>query len=412
MIKSDYFKNWSGYWKKLQTLLLDPGIDEATLEASVREARKHITLPVLWLLGKTGAGKTSIIRALTDDESVQVGNGFQPCTSHSQFYDFPAEAPILRFLDTRGLGETGYDPAEDIRFCATQAHLLIAVMKAADPNQQVLLDTLHTIRQQQPTWPLLMVQTGLHELYPTTQQQHPQPWPYATRPWPDTVSADIQRTLLAQREVMANIPGVAPPTWAVIDFTLPEDGFEPTDYGLMELWQAIEDLLPHSLQQQLKDNSGLRDLYANTAHQHIVGYAMTAAGLGTLPLVDLAAVTAVQAKLLHKLATLYGQHWDTRSVTEFISLAGTGLAVGYFAGMAKRTLSKMIPLVGQTAGALWNASASGATTYALGKAAVYFLNQHQHGLQVDPEVLRRIYTESLAVGRAILDERLRKKRSS
>ncbi len=411
MIKSDYFKSWSGYWKKLQALLLDSGIDEATLEASVREARKRITLPVLWLLGKTGAGKTSIIRALTADESVQVGNGFQPCTSHSQFYDFPAEAPILRFLDTRGLGEADYDPTEDLRFCAAQAHLLLAVMKTADPNQQILLDTLRTVRQQHPNWPVLMVQTGLHELYPATLQQHPMPWPYATQPWSDAVPADVQRALRAQRTAMSAIPGSAPVAWAVVDFTLPEDGFAPVDYGLMELWQAIEALLPHSLQQQLKDNSGLRDLYANTAHQHIVGYAMTAAGLGALPLVDLAAVTAVQAKLLHKLATLYGQRWDARSVTEFVSLAGTGLAVGYLSGMAKRTLSKMIPLVGQTAGALWNASASGATTYALGKAAVYFLNQHQHGLQVDPEVLRRIYTESLAVGRAILDERLRKRSS-
>lgn len=411
MIKSDYFKNWSGYWKKLQALLLDPGIDETALEASVREARKHIALPVLWLLGKTGAGKTSIIRVLTDDESVQVGNGFQPCTQHSQFYDFPAEAPILRFLDTRGLGEAGYDPAEDLRFCATQAHLLLAVMKAADPNQQVLLDTLRSVRQQHPNWPLLMVQTGLHELYPATQQQHLQPWPYATQPWPNTVPADVQRALRAQRTTMDAIPGSASVAWAVVDFTLPEDGFEPADYGLMELWQVIEALLPHSLQQQLKDDSGLRDLYANTAHQHIVGYAMTAAGLGALPLVDLAAVTAVQAKLLHKLATLYGKRWDARSVTEFVSLAGTGIAAGYLAGMVKRTLSKMIPLVGQTAGALWNASASGATTYALGKAAVYFLNQHQHGLQVDPKVLRRIYTESLVVGRAILDERLRKRSS-
>lgn len=40
--------------------------------------RKH--LPTLWLLGKTGAGKSSFIQAVTGDSSVEVGNGFAPCT--------------------------------------------------------------------------------------------------------------------------------------------------------------------------------------------------------------------------------------------------------------------------------------------------------------------------------------------
>ena len=38
--------------------------------------RKH--LPTLWLLGKTGAGKSSFIQAVTGDSSVEVGNGFAP----------------------------------------------------------------------------------------------------------------------------------------------------------------------------------------------------------------------------------------------------------------------------------------------------------------------------------------------
>lgn len=406
MVKPDRFRNWSDYWKKLQSLLLDPGVDEIALEASLREARKNIPLPVLWLLGKTQAGKTSIIRALTGSEAAQIGNGFQPCTRHSRLYDFPDDVPIVRFLDTRGLGEVDYDPTEDIRYCAAQAHLLLAVMKVADPNQQILFEVLHEVRRQHPEWPLLMVQTGLHELYPPADR-HILPWPYATEPWPSSVPSDLRRALLAQRAASEEIPGRAPIHWTAIDFTLPEDGFEPVDYGLVELWQAIESLLPLGLQHQLGSEQTVRDLYARAAHQHIVGYALTAAGLGTLPVVDLAAVTAVQAKLLHSLAVLYSQRWDARTVTEFISLTGTGIAAGYLTRMAGRTLTKLVPFLGQTMGAIWGASASGAATYALGKASAYFLSQRKHGLQVDPEVLRRIYAESLATGRTIVNERIR-----
>ncbi|OQX04763.1 MAG: kinase, partial [Thiothrix lacustris] len=67
-----------------------------------RQAR---TLPTLWLLGKTGAGKSSLIHALTGDTKIAIGNGFQPCTQTAQAYDYPSTTPLLRFLDTRGLAE-------------------------------------------------------------------------------------------------------------------------------------------------------------------------------------------------------------------------------------------------------------------------------------------------------------------
>lgn len=406
IMNSDYFKNWQDYWKKLQSLLLDPKIDEAALEASLRTAREHVPVPVLWLLGKTQAGKTSIIRSLTGSETAQIGNGFQSCTRHSRFYDFPGEMPIVRFLDTRGLGEVDYDPADDIRFCASQAHLLLAVMKVADLRQEVLFDVLHDIRLQHPEWPLLMVQTGLHELYPAAGK-HILPWPYGHEPWPATLPAELKRALLAQRAAAQKLPGFAPIHWIAVDLTLPEDGFEPSDYGLEGLWQAIESLLPLGLQHQLSDEQTVRDLYAHTAHQHIVGYALTAAGLGALPAVDLVAVTAVQAKLLHSLAVLYAQRWDTRTVSEFLGLLGTGIATSYLTRFIGRTVTKLIPILGQTAGAVWGASASGATTYALGKASTYFFNQRKQGLNVDPAVMRRIYAESLEKGRTLMSERLR-----
>ncbi|MCC7136572.1 MAG: GTPase domain-containing protein, partial [Nitrosomonas sp.] len=139
---SDYFRNWPDQWKKLQSLLLQPAVDEDALEASLQAARQQLPPPVLWLLGKTQSGKTSIVRVLTGSDTAQIGNGFQPCTRHSRFYDFPETAPIVRFLDTRGIGEVGYDPAEDIGYCDQQAHLLLVVMKAADIEQQEIVSVV------------------------------------------------------------------------------------------------------------------------------------------------------------------------------------------------------------------------------------------------------------------------------
>ena len=104
-------------WRSLREALLNPRVDPEQLAAAIGVAREKQPLPVLWLIGKAQAGKTSIIRALTGSEAAEIGNGFQPCTRTARFYDFPAEAPVARFLDTRGLGEVTYDPGEDIHYC-------------------------------------------------------------------------------------------------------------------------------------------------------------------------------------------------------------------------------------------------------------------------------------------------------
>lgn len=405
-MKLSDLKNWTNYWEQLRTALLEPRVDENLLEASLREARTKMPVPVVWLLGKTQAGKTSIIRALTGSAAAEIGNGFQPCTRNSRFYDFPADIPIVRFLDTRGLGEVAYDPGDDIQYCESQAHLLVAVMKVADINQAAVFEVLHAIRQRHPEWPVLIVQTGLHELYPNGQG-HVHPWPYEDDPLPETVPLDLRRALQAQRDALKKLPGFASMRWVAVDLTLPEDGFEPHDYGLEALWQAIESLTSLGLQHQLSGDKEVHDLYARTAHQHIVGYSLTAAGLGALPVVDLVAVSAVQAKLLHSLARLYGQYWDRSTITEFLGLVGAGIASGFLTRMLSRAVVKVIPFWGQTIGAVWGASSSGATTYALGKAAIYFFARRKDGLKVDQKTLRRIYAQELEQGTSLLKERLR-----
>ncbi len=402
-------RDWRDYWRRLRTVLARPRVADEALERSLEAARARMPVPVVWLLGKTQAGKTSIIRALTASSSAEIGNGFQPCTQHARFYDYPAQMPVVRFLDTRGLGEVAYDPDVDTRFGESQAHLLLAVMKVADPRQEAVIDVLRAVRRRHPEWPLVIAQTGLHELYPSGHE-HLTPYPYACDPLSDVIPADLRRALLAQRRSLAGLPGAAPVHWVAVDLTLPEDQLEPADYGLEALWQAIEAVSPVGLRASIQGDEGVRGLYARTAHQHIVGYALAAAGIGAVPLVDLLGVAAVQAKLLHGLAVLYGQRWERRTTSEFLGLLGAGVATGLVVRWLGRSAAKLIPVWGQTVGVVWGASSSGATTYALGKAGVYFLGRRQSGLNVEARALREVYAESLSRGTRLIRARLPDKR--
>ncbi|MBN2885561.1 MAG: 50S ribosome-binding GTPase [Chromatiaceae bacterium] len=391
-------------WSRWRDALLNPRLDPVALEQALSEARARAPLPVIWLLGKTQSGKTSIVRALTNSDAAEIGNGFQPCTATARLYDFPPETPLVRFLDTRGLGELDYDPAEDMRVGESQAHLLLAVMKAADTRQDALLEVLREVRRRHPDWPLVIAQTGLHELY-ALDEDHPQPWPFDRRPWPASVGPNLTRALEAQRQRLGALPGSAPVRWVPIDLTLPEDGFNPPDYGLEALWEAIDAVSTQRLGRLLRADPEVRDLLARAAHPHILGHALSAAGLGALPVVDLVAVPALQAKLLHSLATLYEQPWDRRLMSDFLGLLGSGIGVSYAAHAAGRSLMKLVPGWGQTLGALWGASASGAATYALGKAAAFHFSNRRQGLVTDERRLRQIFSEQFERGRLLIRQR-------
>mgnify|MGYP003380316020 CR=1 FL=1 len=71
-MKWNDLKNWNNYWEQLHVAFTSPKVDPDILDASLRTARQHVPVPVLWLLGKTQAGKTSIIKALTGNEAAEI----------------------------------------------------------------------------------------------------------------------------------------------------------------------------------------------------------------------------------------------------------------------------------------------------------------------------------------------------
>lgn len=155
---------------------------EATVGAADLDTlRAKTPAPVLWLYGKTQSGKTSVVRFLTGAEDAEIGSGFRPCTRTSRKYPFPTpDAPVFTFLDTRGVDEPGYDPAEDLAAFDAEAHLLLVTCRITDFATGRVRETLKTIRDANPRRPVLLVLTCLHEAYP--QQQHPQPYPFVPLP--------------------------------------------------------------------------------------------------------------------------------------------------------------------------------------------------------------------------------------
>ncbi len=381
--------SWS--WKGLGDALFSP--KAIGIEVKINEVKQRLPIPVFWLLGKTQAGKTSLIRALTGSDTAEIGNGFQACTKRSRFYDFPSSShPMLRFLDTRGLGETAYNPGEDLAWCAEQSHVLIVVLRALDMNQAEVVNTVLTIHKQHSDWPIIVVQTALHEGY-ADGAGHIQAYPYQQTPFPPQVSHALAQALLHQRDWFKSVPVHFLP----VDFTLPEDGFEPVDYGLDALWNTIESVLPTGvigLLRGTEPHKELLDFYARQAHPHLIGYALLNAGMGAVPLAGLPLVLAVQAKLFHSIASIYGLELTRRLYAEFTSLIGVSVGIG----LLGRELLKFVPVYGSAVAGVY----SGAMTYALGKAFCVYLQGVKRGALPDHATLKQAYDQAFAHARQLL----------
>lgn len=390
----------------LKTWLGLDSLSNAKFEEQRRDLLKKTPIPVFWLFGKTGSGKTSIVRYLTGATQAEIGNGYRPQTRTSAQYDFPtSEAPIVRFLDTRGLGETGYDPTDDIKQFDAATHVVLVVARVTDHALQDIVEPLRAIRAARPTRPIVLVLTCLHEAYPF--EQHPELDPFAAVAADDGLPAqsirpefklmpsaltnltELRRHLAEQEQRFSGLVD-----WIVpIDLTLPEDGFHQPEFGGNRLDETLIEVLPAACRQTLLHlddvRQSLQDLTERHALPTIIAYSSLAATAAATPLpwVDIPAVMGIQTRLVYLLADLYDQKMNAEMLLQMTGAVAGRLALRF----AVKAPLKFIPFVGQTA----NAAMAFAYTFSLGKACCWYFGEIRAGHIPLPEELNKVWGEQL-----------------
>ena len=180
-------------------------MNERQIEKDIAKVRQAAPIPCLWLFGKTGSGKTSVIHYLTGAEEAIIGEGFRPETRTSRRFDFPDSIdPLLRFLDTRGLAEATYDPTEDIRQFSQSTQMMIVTVRVSDHALSNLVVPLRSIRRASPEMPVLLVLTCLHEATGTLDLSDG-PDPFSATG--DRASVALASGVQADTVVKTSVPG-------------------------------------------------------------------------------------------------------------------------------------------------------------------------------------------------------------
>jgi uncharacterized protein (DUF697 family) len=132
-------------------------------------------------------------------------------------------------------------------------------------------------------------------------------------------------------------------------------------------------------------------------------YGSMGVGLIPLPVVDFLALTGIQVRLLYKLSKFYGVDFSKDRAKGIISaLIGSFVPVAAAGPLA--SMIKIVPVIGQTTGALTMLATGGACTYALGKVFVQHFESGGTFLDFNPERVRDYFAEQFKEGQKVAAE--------
>jgi uncharacterized protein (DUF697 family) len=139
------------------------------------------------------------------------------------------------------------------------------------------------------------------------------------------------------------------------------------------------------------------------AHACFKNYATGAVAVGFVPapLIDMAALSAIQLKMVHSISAIYDVPFSKNMVKSIIgSIVGSSVAVTL--AMPIASMMKVIPIIGQSSGMLSTAVIGAASTYAIGKLFAEHFESGGTFLDFDEEKARAHFKELYEEGKAFV----------
>ena len=378
--------------------------------ATVRGVLLEQRAPAFALIGRRGAGKSSLVNALFGARVADVGH-VKSQTGRGKWFEYQSPAGAIAVLDTRGIQE-GSAPTEaddaptpiasialELKRKAPDAILFLVRASEVDAAIDGDLDALEQVlgeveRAHRFRPPVIAVVTCCDLLEPKATRLH-----LRTLETEADVDEKLRHVHMAESVLdkkMRARGAIAPQLMKTVGvssyMSWRDDGTLRAD----ERWQL--DVLAKELYQHLP-NAGrgvfvriarARGLQEELAESLTKAVAALCAGIGIVhvPAMDIIPITAAQVILVSTIAWISGRELGMKSAGELLSAIGVNVGVGIAFREATRQLVKLIPGAGNVA----SAAMAFAGTMAIGAAArAYFIR----GEGVD--AARRIYERARKV---------------
>jgi predicted GTPase len=372
----------------LERLPLDVARDARLRIATLRLVLLEKRPPALVLVGRRGAGKSSLVNALFGAKVAELGH-VTAQTGKGRWYRYERGGGAMSILDTRGVQE-GSVPAEadqapsalesiavELRTQAPDVVVFVAKASEVDAAIDADLDALEHVydeirRGHRLEPPLVAVVTHCDLLEPKGTRLHE-----TERESPEDVAEKKRHVAAAEHALARKIDArdklrlrLVATLGTSVYMSWKSDGSLRSD----ERWR-VDDLavtlfrhLPDAGRAELARATQVRAVQEDLATTLIQATAAVCAGIGAapIPFADTIPLTTLQAGLVAGIAWIGGRSADRKGAVEFLGAmsANVGLALGLREGF--RQLMKIIAPGG---GSVVSATIAFTGTMAIGAAA-------------------------------------------
>jgi predicted GTPase len=391
----------------LERLPLDIGKEVRGRIATIRTLLLDKRPPALVLVGRRGAGKSSLVNALFGARMAELGHVIAQ-TGKGRWYDYARDGGAMSILDTRGVQE-GNAPSEadpgvtalesiaiELRVKAPDLVVFIAKASEVDAAIDGDLQALERVygeveRVHRSGPPLVVAVTHCDLLEPKSVRLHrPDEVPR------DDVLEKLRHVALAEdaltrkideraalRERRAATLGVSSyMSWSA-DGTLRADERWRIDELAVVLFRHLPDASRAELARVTRARAVQEEL-ASTLTKATAAVC-AAVAVAPIPIADIVPLTTLQAGLVAGIAWVGGRSLDPRGATEFLTSIGANIGIAF---ALRETVRALMKVVAPGGGPVVSGAIAFSGTMAIGAAArAYFIR----GVSLDEakRVLRR-----------------------
>lgn len=394
--------------EKTRTMLKDTILGDKDLKKLMDGIDAHRP-PRIFLIGRTGVGKSSFINALCGDYVAPVSDTVS-CTETANVYKCMDEARVfMEILDTRGIAES-----ESLNSDVSAEEMLHSQIKEFSPDVAIMMlncthrddivsdvEFLKKVAKDYAVTnsmrlPIVVVVNKCDEMAPSRHK--------APEHYPQNKVDKIQEMVKYYKDIIVKnglkIDNIVPVS-SLIDWQTP-DGIEVDvetianlpkhdidnlkiafdgRYRMEELLDILEEaILDFEAQMGLRMAARLKDVVHKIAkHLNNVfsGISATVA-LTPIPTSDIYVLLIIQSLLVALIASLSGRELSLDAAKEFIfSVGGVG-TLGYGFKVVAQQASKLLNVVWPGSGSAVSSAVAFAGTYAVGNASIAYYIDDQN----------------------------------